>query len=183
MASVDPFVIQWPRQWMEDDEIRPVIEYLNRFLHDLFIRTGGGDDSVSDSDSDIFDPGIQLVDGEGLEDIDDIGLEPSLSFDPDDIDLPELDYPSSKDQVEVIGITANYTTTGDQIVVCSNTAAITVTLNANPDDGEQVHIKRQGTALVTVSGAIDGDTSKDITFRYDSPHLVFTIDAGEWSII
>lgn len=31
---------------MSDNEIRPVIEYLNRFLHDLFIRTGGGDDLI-----------------------------------------------------------------------------------------------------------------------------------------
>lgn len=47
MARVDPFVIQWPRKWLEDPEIRPVIEYLNRFLHDLFLRTGGGTDSVA----------------------------------------------------------------------------------------------------------------------------------------
>ena len=46
MAKVDPFVIQWPQKWMADDEIRPVIEYLNRFLHDLFVRTGGGDDLI-----------------------------------------------------------------------------------------------------------------------------------------
>ena len=46
MAKVDPFVVQWPRAWMADDEIRPVIEYLNRYLHDLFIRTGGGDDAI-----------------------------------------------------------------------------------------------------------------------------------------
>jgi len=46
LAKVDPFVIQWPQKWMQDNEIRPVIEYLNRFLHDLFIRTGGGDDLI-----------------------------------------------------------------------------------------------------------------------------------------
>lgn len=46
MAKVDPFVIEWPQKWMQDNEIRPVIEYLNRFLHDLFIRTGGGDDLI-----------------------------------------------------------------------------------------------------------------------------------------
>ncbi len=49
MAKVDPFVIQWPRKWLEDNEIRPVIEYLNRFLHDLFIRTGGGTDLIDES--------------------------------------------------------------------------------------------------------------------------------------
>lgn len=49
MASVDPFVIQWPKKWLDDPEIRPVIEYLNRFLHDLFIRTGGGDDLIEEA--------------------------------------------------------------------------------------------------------------------------------------
>jgi hypothetical protein len=46
LADVDPFIIQWPPQWLEDPEIRPVIDYLNRFLHDLWIRTGGGIDVV-----------------------------------------------------------------------------------------------------------------------------------------
>ena len=49
MASVDPFVIQWPRKWLEDPEINPVIVYLNRFLHDLFIRTGGGEDLIEEA--------------------------------------------------------------------------------------------------------------------------------------
>jgi len=46
MAKVDPFVIKWPSQWLSDPEIEPVIRYLNRFLHDLWIRSGGGTDLV-----------------------------------------------------------------------------------------------------------------------------------------
>jgi len=49
LADVDPFVIQWPNKWLSDPEIRPVIEYLNRFLHDLFIRTGGGGDLIEEA--------------------------------------------------------------------------------------------------------------------------------------
>ena len=49
MAKVDPFVIQWPVKWLSDAEIRPVIEYLNRFLHDLYIRTGGGTDAIAEA--------------------------------------------------------------------------------------------------------------------------------------
>jgi len=44
MARVDPFVIQWPRKWTSDPEIGPVVQYLNRFLHDMFIRSGGSID-------------------------------------------------------------------------------------------------------------------------------------------
>lgn len=46
MAKVDPFVAQIPRKFLNDPELRPFFEYLNRFLHDLFIRTGGGDDLI-----------------------------------------------------------------------------------------------------------------------------------------
>lgn len=48
MANVDPFVRDWPRKWLEDPEIGPIIIYLNRFLHDIFIRTGGGNDAIQD---------------------------------------------------------------------------------------------------------------------------------------
>lgn len=43
LARLDPFVIQWPAKWMLDGEIRPVIEYLNRFLHDLSVVLDNGD--------------------------------------------------------------------------------------------------------------------------------------------
>lgn len=46
MANVDPFVIQWPSKWEQDPEIGPVVLYLNRFLHDLRERTGGGVDLI-----------------------------------------------------------------------------------------------------------------------------------------
>jgi len=50
LAKVDPFVVEWPRKWIEDPEVGPVIIYLNRFLHDLFIRTGGGFDLIEESE-------------------------------------------------------------------------------------------------------------------------------------
>lgn len=63
MAKVDPFVIQWPTKWMQDDEIRPVIEYLNRYLHDMFIRSGGGEDLIDDNQEQVITAlGAQLKD-------------------------------------------------------------------------------------------------------------------------
>lgn len=49
MANVDPFVIQWPQKWTTDPDLRPVLTYLNRFLHDLWVRTGGGGDTVDET--------------------------------------------------------------------------------------------------------------------------------------
>ena len=48
MSSVDPFVVTWPSEWLDNNEIRPVITYLDRFLHDLWVRTGGGNDAIDD---------------------------------------------------------------------------------------------------------------------------------------
>ena len=63
LAKVDPFVIQWPTKWMQDDEIRPVIEYLNRYLHDMFIRSGGGEDLIDDNQEQVITAlGAQLKD-------------------------------------------------------------------------------------------------------------------------
>lgn len=91
--------------------------------------------------------------------------------------------PFPEDQIEVVAVSADFTTTGNQIIICTNTAAIDITLNATPSDGEQLHIKKQNTGRVNVIGDIDGDTKKAIVLRYDAPHLVFTVSAGEWSII
>jgi len=169
LAKVDPFVVKWPDKWTRDPQIEPVIRYLNRFLHDLWQRTGGGDDSISSIENgELYDPGIQTFDHE--------------EFERDQI-IPELERVEVLEPIEVVTTSVDLTTTGSQVVICTNTSAITITLNANPDDGEQLHIKRQNTGSINVSGAIDGDTLKSIAKRYDSPHLIFTIDAGEWSIV
>ena len=91
--------------------------------------------------------------------------------------------PPQIEETEVIATSTDFTTTGSQIIICTNATTITITLNATPDDVEQVHIVRQNTGAVTVSGAINGDTALTIGNRYSSPHLVYTIDSGEWSLI
>lgn len=82
----------------------------------------------------------------------------------------------------IVEVTANHTTKNSEVVICNNSAAITVTLNPSPNDGEQVSIKRRD-ASVTVSGAIDGGTILAIGMKYDAPTLLYTTSAGEWSII
>lgn len=46
MATVDPFVIPIPQQWLQDPELAATAQYLWRFLHDLWQRTGGGTDII-----------------------------------------------------------------------------------------------------------------------------------------
>jgi len=52
LANVDPFVIPIPNKVLFDQELRPYFEYLHRFLHDLWERTGAGDDLIADLEAD-----------------------------------------------------------------------------------------------------------------------------------
>ncbi len=178
MATITDFP---PRREIFTEDGLPTRRFYE-FLRGLSVQS---DETTGEVPSE-FGPEVQTFDGDDLiSELDTIM--PVLALDPDELEsdqsIPGLNPGFVPPPLEVVGITADYTTTGDQVVICSNTDFITVTLNATPDDAEQVHIKRQGVGLVKVSGAIDGDTSKNIVLRYDAPHLVFTLEAGEWSII
>jgi len=51
MASVDPRLQRIPKDLLKDRDIRNYFEELERFLHDLWVRTGGGNDIVEDNQS------------------------------------------------------------------------------------------------------------------------------------
>lgn len=46
MANVDPFIQPIPSKFNGDPELRAYWEYLHRFLHDIWVRTGAGDDAI-----------------------------------------------------------------------------------------------------------------------------------------
>ncbi len=199
---VDPFVVPIP------DNVKAQApdfwNYLQRFLHDLWIRTGGGNDEITDNSvREIYGWQTGIPEAEVIPGSDDSSLSSLFGVGDDSGAVQEalsslfngstgeagqefasmFGLPLEAEAFEILSTSSNLTTTGQQIIICTNTSPITITLNTTPADGEQLHIKMQNTGTVTVSGDIDGETSKDIIFRYDSPHIVFTVDAGEWSII
>lgn len=46
-TKVDPFVIPIPTSLNKDPETRKYFEYLNRWAHDMWVRSGAGTDVVS----------------------------------------------------------------------------------------------------------------------------------------
>lgn len=46
MARVDPFVIPIPPELLKDPQTREFFEYFVRWAHDIWLRTGGGNDAV-----------------------------------------------------------------------------------------------------------------------------------------
>lgn len=52
-TKVDPFVIPIPMALNKDPEVRRYFEYLNRWAHDMWVRSGAGDDKLSEVGSEV----------------------------------------------------------------------------------------------------------------------------------
>jgi len=177
MDNVDPFVIRWPKKWESDPELRDVLRYLNRFLHDIRIRTGGGPD--------LIEGGI-----EGIEDLQDqinaiiVRLDASEAAIADlqarAIDLEGLTV------VTAVDYTIDGTITGHQTIVC--TADLTVSLDPAPSDRDTATIKvGQKNTKVIIDGngkLIEADSTMTLrrrqTKRQIGMDLEYSAELDRW---
>tara|TARA_R110000824_G_scaffold76487_8_gene193738 strand:+ start:88 stop:378 length:291 start_codon:yes stop_codon:yes gene_type:complete len=51
VTQVDPFLIPIPKSLVQDKETRAYFEYMNRFLHDMWVRSGGSSDDLANVSS------------------------------------------------------------------------------------------------------------------------------------
>ncbi len=80
--------------------------------------------------------------------------------------------------------TANHTTTRNEVITCTNTSAITITLEASPDALQDVHVTRTN-ASVTIDGNgnnINGSSTVKLISKGDSVHLIYNDSLSEWAI-
>ncbi|MBL4753775.1 MAG: hypothetical protein JKY52_09320 [Flavobacteriales bacterium] len=189
VVKVDPFLYPIPPEFLKDPEVRAWFEYDNRWKHDIWLRTGGGDDAVAESQiGELYEPGIQTSSVDELAEDLEVAQEMAAQM----IDLiervEELEAASDSSQLttdgfETINISAGvtaFTATGKQIITCNNTGALDLTLNPAPDDAEELHIKRNASGAVNFIGTIDGITTENIGSTGDGIHLIYTIAQGEW---
>lgn len=151
-----PPQVRLPAKFYNDPEVRTFFEQQQQILFQLWTRTGGSTDTIDTSEKELTSIGSRVARNSVR-----INAVEKTSFD-------------------VESITADFTTSRNQIIICNNTSSITVTLDANALEEDQIHIKRTN-ASVTVSGAIDGKSSIILNIRYYSAHLVF--NGTEWSQI
>jgi hypothetical protein len=167
MANVDPFVIRWPKKWESDPELRDVLRYLNRFLHDLWIRTGGGPDLIE----------------EGLEAIEDLQDQINaiiVRLDANEAAIADLQARvidlEGLTVVTAVDYTIDGTVTGHQTIVC--TAEITVSLDPAPSDRDTATIKvGQSRTKVIINGngkLIEEDST--MTLRRRNTQIQIGID-------
>ena len=177
MANVDPFVIRWPKKWESDPELRDVLRYLNRFLHDLWIRTGGGPDLIEGSI-------------EGIEDLQDQINAIIVRLDANEAAIADLQARvidlEGLTVVTAVDYTIDGTVTGHQTIVC--TAELTVSLDPAPSDRDTATIKvGQKNTKVIIDGngkLIEEDSTMTLrrrqTKRQIGMDLEYSAELDKW---
>lgn len=195
---VDPFLHPIPNFLTRDKETREFFEYWIRWSHDMWARTGGGDDAVAETQiGELYEPGIQTSNADEL--VDELlnadnfaGFElleriEELESDMELFAAQSVDIDTISETVAgaVVVTSSNYTTDGNEIVIA--TSNITATLNSAPADGERVSVKRATTAgTVTIDGNgnnIDGSSTATLLYNYETITMIYSVDNDEWLII
>ncbi len=152
-----PPQLRIPESFQKDRETFGYIRQINQILFQLWTRTGGANDVVTGST-------------EGL-----------TQFE----DLQNFTGRIVKLERNPIAASADYTTTDNDVVICTNSVAITVSLNPEPNDLEFVTVKRAN-AKVAINGngkTIDGESQVVLSRKYTGLDLVYTVEADSWSIV
>jgi len=137
-----PQVILADREWREYERQRDTI------LFQLWQRTGGNEDTVEDSQQNITASSSRV------------------SRNAARINSLELKA------FDLIEVSADFTTSRNQILDCVNVSPIEVTLDPQAVDGDEVHVKRRGDEVL-ILGSIDGSPDLIINVPLYSVHLIF----------
>ena len=173
--AVDPFIERIPDKWVDTngdytDQTRQFLEYLVRHLEQNWTNSNQGDA--------FGELGVrELYSWQGL-----LDKEPDETKHIYQLISPFLVTGNSdfNTEFEEITVTGNHTTSGNELLVCTNSSEITVTLNTSPENLEQVIVMRRGTGKINYTGTIDGRTDRTQLFRYSSPRFIYLASQNEW---
>lgn len=169
--QVDPFIHPIPKEFLSNHSTRSYYEYLHRFLHDLWKRTGGGSDLVADTGTREAYPWAQ----------DDAG---------DDIEQDSVSN-YSYNEFPVVNLTKkvinkeSYTCLDNMFILMQNGS--TLTLPKYPIKDSVVWFFKQDNSLAKINGngrKVNG-VSGDITFRKPGigRQIHYFDEIGEWVFI
>lgn len=157
MATVNPPPhLRIPQEFLADPAKRTYFQQLEFIIFQLFKRSGGGED--------LLDSTEQVL----------TSINSRVSRNAAKINALE------KTTFDIETVTADFTTSGRQILICRNTAPINVTLDPQAIEEDQLHIKRRG-QKINIIGTVDGKLNPVINIQQFSTELVF--DGVDWSQI
>jgi len=165
MANLDPFVVQWPSKWVQDPEIGPVIHYLNRYLHDLFVVTTGSTGSSLIVDAVIAEkypwPATQSYD-----------------------EIKEFEYPVMPEEVKqfnAVTVSQNYTALDHDFINATNSS--TVTFPKYPDENSVIIIRNGDGSAIKLNGNgknLNGSSTGRISRKTTAIEFHYFIESDEW---
>ena len=162
MANLDPFVIQWPRKWIEDPEIGPVIHYLNMFLHGLYDVTDGGDAIENADVAEKYPwPTNQTID-----------------------EVIGFNYPAIEQtvkQIRTVTVTSNYTAVDGDFINAKSNAQIT--FPQYPESNSVIIVRNgDGSSIKLIGNGknMNSESTGQLTRKGTSIEFHYFIDSDEW---
>jgi hypothetical protein len=165
MAKVDPFIQPIPDQFSRDPVLRPYYEYLHRFLHDIWYRTGGSEDFIENAETQEKYPW------------DLTGNKPEESV------TSPVSFPVQvqSDTYRAVSVNADYTALDFDFV--SAKGGSTITLPEYPKDGSVVIIRNSDGSNIGLNGngrLINGERTGKIRRKGTAITFQYFIDENEW---
>ena len=151
-----PPQLKLPQTFLKDREVRSFIEQQNIILFQIYRRIGGANDAIEDSQQDISSSSSRVS---------------RNSAKINSLELKEF---------EIVNTITDVVAQEFQIIICKNDLPITVTLDPQAIENDEVHIKRRGESIQVI-GSIDGFNNKAINVMNYSMHLIY--DGTDWSEI
>jgi hypothetical protein len=127
---------------MQDRDVEPAIRYLNRFLHDLWKRTGGGPDLIFGQQDQIDAIVIRL-----------------------NLVEARVTYLEGDTVVTAIDVTLANTITGHTTVICKDDLTVKLTASPNDRDTAEVKVGQSNTEVIIDGNGIDIESDPTMILR------------------
>ena len=177
-VNVDPFIHPIPKKILSDPDLRPFFEYFVRWAHDMWRRTGGGDDEVSDTGLRETYPWMQEFNADNFE---------KMAYNVENITNNEFSYPV---EVETKTLTTKtissetYTAVDNMFINATNDS--TLIMPENPERDSLIYFSKDSTGFtLRPNGKKVNGTLEDIKFYKNrlARQVWYFIDADEWFFI
>ena len=167
VAQVDPFLLPIPKSLLKDAETRAYFEYMSRFLHDLWVRSGAGEDFVADQSVRENYPWERVED-----------LEPSSS-------ISEFALFSGSDEdsrsYRAVTVASDYEAVSYDFI--SATRGATVRMPLHPEENSIVIIRNGDGSNIKLSGNgrnMNGSLTGNLRAEGTAIHFHYFIKDNEW---
>ena len=178
-TKVDPFVFPIPKELLKDKSTREFFEYLVRWAHDMWVRSGAGDDAISSGDiaetypwnfADAPESNVQsLFTGQAIEAASNVQ------------NLFQNNFDTSLGKLNAITVNTAYTAQANDFINAKS--GTTITLPKYPDDSEIVVIRNGDGSAIKLLGngkSLNGSTTGTLNTQGTSIEFYYFIDSDEW---